>query len=231
MISSTTTAASTWTSWDRLRLCKLWEPRPSAHRPRLRSMIPSRISRSPIVCTPRSRTRTSPTKYALTRSRSINDRATTRALTSLAAFRCAMVQYANPGNPMAHYDTTAEELIRQTGGKIDMVVIGAGTGGTITGIGKKLKERIPGIIVRRSSGRDERRGVVELTVGCARTHADRRRRPTRLDSRRQGRLRRLVPGRGHRLRLHPAGARLLGGRSLGQVERQGLVADGSSIDR
>jgi len=65
MISSTTTAASTWTSWDRLRLCKLWEPRPSAHRPRLRSMIPSRISRSPIVCTPRSRTRTSPTKYAL----------------------------------------------------------------------------------------------------------------------------------------------------------------------
>jgi len=84
-----------------------------------------------------------------------------------------MVQYANPGNPMAHYDTTAEELIRQTGGKIDMVVIGAGTGGTITGIGKKLKERIPGIIVRRSSGRDERRGVVELTVGCAHTHTRR----------------------------------------------------------
>lgn len=54
-------------------------------------------------------------------------------------------QYANPSNPQAHYDGTAEELIRQTGGKIDMAVISAGTGGTITGIARKLKEKIPGI--------------------------------------------------------------------------------------
>ena len=42
-------------------------------------------------------------------------------------------QYRNPGNPLAHYDTTAEEIIEQCGGHVDMVVIGAGTGGTVTG--------------------------------------------------------------------------------------------------
>jgi cystathionine beta-synthase len=56
-------------------------------------------------------------------------------------------QYANPSNPLAHYDGTAEELLRQTGGKIDMVVISAGTGGTITGVARKLKERLPHIKV------------------------------------------------------------------------------------
>jgi len=56
-------------------------------------------------------------------------------------------QYGNPSNPLAHYDGTAEELIEQTDGKIDMVVIGAGTGGTITGIARKLKEKIAGVIV------------------------------------------------------------------------------------
>ena len=44
-----------------------------------------------------------------------------------------LVQYRNPGNPLAHYDTTAEEIIEQCGGKVDMVVLGAGTGGTVTG--------------------------------------------------------------------------------------------------
>lgn len=56
-------------------------------------------------------------------------------------------QYGNPYNPIAHYDTTAEEILRQCDGKIDMFVAGAGTGGTITGVAKKLKERIPGIKV------------------------------------------------------------------------------------
>lgn len=56
-------------------------------------------------------------------------------------------QYANPSNPLAHYDGTAEELLHQCDGKIDMVVVGAGTGGTITGIARKLKERIPGVKV------------------------------------------------------------------------------------
>ena len=44
-----------------------------------------------------------------------------------------LFQYRNPGNPLAHYDTTAEEIIEQCGGKVDMVVLGAGTGGTIAG--------------------------------------------------------------------------------------------------
>merc|ERR1719300_1981180 len=56
-------------------------------------------------------------------------------------------QYRNPGNPLAHYDTTAEEIIKQCGGKPDMVVLGAGTGGTISGIGRKIKEKCPNCIV------------------------------------------------------------------------------------
>ena len=42
-------------------------------------------------------------------------------------------QYKNPNNPLAHYDTTAEEMIEQAGGKIDYVVLTTGTGGTLTG--------------------------------------------------------------------------------------------------
>ncbi|RWS30019.1 cystathionine beta-synthase-like protein, partial [Leptotrombidium deliense] len=52
-------------------------------------------------------------------------------------------QYRNPGNPLAHYDTTAEEILNQCDNKVDMVVLGAGTGGTVTGIGRKMKERVP----------------------------------------------------------------------------------------
>jgi len=54
-------------------------------------------------------------------------------------------QYKNPGNPLAHYEGTAEEIIEQTGGKLDYMVMSAGTGGTVTGTAKKLKEKIPGI--------------------------------------------------------------------------------------
>jgi len=56
-------------------------------------------------------------------------------------------QYRNPGNPLAHYDTTAEEILEQCGGHVDMVVMGAGTGGTISGIGRKLKEKCPACVV------------------------------------------------------------------------------------
>ncbi|CAE7644843.1 Cbs, partial [Symbiodinium microadriaticum] len=48
-------------------------------------------------------------------------------------------QYANPHNPMAHYEGTAEEIWEQCEGRVDMVVAGAGTGGTISGIARRLK--------------------------------------------------------------------------------------------
>ncbi|KAJ8255935.1 hypothetical protein COCON_G00197990 [Conger conger] len=54
-------------------------------------------------------------------------------------------QYRNPSNPLAHYDTTAEEILEQCDGKVDMLVAGAGTGGTISGIARKLKERCPNV--------------------------------------------------------------------------------------
>jgi len=54
-------------------------------------------------------------------------------------------QYKNPGNPLAHYEGTAEEIIEQTGGNLDYMVMSAGTGGTVTGTAMKLKEKIPGI--------------------------------------------------------------------------------------
>ena len=56
------------------------------------------------------------------------------------------LQYRNPGNPLAHYDCTAEEILYQCDGKVDMVVMGAGTGGTAAGIGRKMKEKCPSCI-------------------------------------------------------------------------------------
>jgi cystathionine beta-synthase len=56
-------------------------------------------------------------------------------------------QYSNPSNPLAHYDGTAEEIYQQCDGKLDLVVISAGTGGTLTGIARKLKEKIPNLKV------------------------------------------------------------------------------------
>ncbi|XP_020829547.1 cystathionine beta-synthase isoform X2 [Phascolarctos cinereus] len=53
-------------------------------------------------------------------------------------------QYRNASNPLAHYDSTAEEILQQCDGKLDMLVASAGTGGTITGIARKLKEKCPG---------------------------------------------------------------------------------------
>lgn len=54
-------------------------------------------------------------------------------------------QYSNPSNPEAHYYGTAEEIIKDFNNNLDMVVISVGTGGTITGISKRLKEEMPAI--------------------------------------------------------------------------------------
>lgn len=52
-------------------------------------------------------------------------------------------QYRNAGNPLAHYDGTAAEILWQLDNKVDMVVVTAGTAGTISGIGRKIKEQAP----------------------------------------------------------------------------------------
>ena len=54
-------------------------------------------------------------------------------------------QFQNPANPAIHRATTAEEIWVDTGGKVDVIISGVGTGGTLTGIGSVLKPRKPGL--------------------------------------------------------------------------------------
>jgi cysteine synthase A len=55
------------------------------------------------------------------------------------------MQFSNPVNPRIHRETTAQEILRDTGGRLDYFVAGVGTGGTLSGVGSVLREKIPGV--------------------------------------------------------------------------------------
>ena len=54
-------------------------------------------------------------------------------------------QFANPANPAIHTRTTAEEILSDTDGQVDVLVAGVGTGGTITGVAQRLKQKLPNL--------------------------------------------------------------------------------------
>src|SRR5262249_35220111 len=56
-------------------------------------------------------------------------------------------QYSNMANPQAHYERTGPEIVEQTGGEIDALVISVGTGGTISGVGRYFKEHEPDVLI------------------------------------------------------------------------------------
>ncbi|KAL8443042.1 hypothetical protein Emag_006148 [Eimeria magna] len=60
---------------------------------------------------------------------------------------CILDQYRNPANPLAHFFGTGVELLHQAGQRLDMVVVAAGTGGSLTGIAKRVKEALPDCLI------------------------------------------------------------------------------------
>jgi cysteine synthase A len=83
--------------------------------------------------------------------------------------RCFMPQqFDNPANPAVHRETTAEEILQATEGRLDAFVSGVGTGGTITGVGEVLKREVPGV---RVIAVEPERAPTLSRGGKAETHA------------------------------------------------------------
>ena len=80
-------------------------------------------------------------------------------------------QFQNPANPEIHRRTTAEEIWSDTDGKVDAVVSGVGTGGTMTGVGSVLKPRKPGLQHDRGRARGQRRPVAAARPARTRSRA------------------------------------------------------------
>jgi cysteine synthase len=83
-------------------------------------------------------------------------------------------QFSNPANPEVHHSTTGPEIWRDTAGVVDTLVVGVGTGGTLSGAGRYLKERKPGVRVVAvepaespvmSGGRAGQHGIVGIGPG------------------------------------------------------------------
>ena len=83
-------------------------------------------------------------------------------------------QFDNPANPLVHELTTAEEIWNDTDGKVDVLVIGVGTGGTLTGVGRALKPRKPEPQDHRG-GADDEPGAVRQAARAAQDPGHRRR--------------------------------------------------------
>lgn len=69
------------------------------------------------------------------------------ALKEQIAGSVILQQFENPANPQAHYESTGEEVWEDTDGKVDIFVAGVGTGGTVSGVGRRLKQHNPSVKV------------------------------------------------------------------------------------